>query len=58
MRSTTKLSALNTLLVALAMFLMLMGCSYRFLYVTQNPLERRFDSLVASLDQTMLRESP
>ncbi len=35
MRFTTKLSALITLLVALAMFLMLMGCSYSFFYVTQ-----------------------
>lgn len=58
MRFTTKLSALITLLVALAMFLMLMGCSYSFFYVTQDRLERRFDSLMTSLDQAMLRESP
>lgn len=57
MRFTTKLSALITLLVALAMFLMLMGCSYSFFYVTQIA-ERRFDSLVTSLDQAMLHESP
>ncbi len=58
MRFTTKLSALITLLVALAMFLMLMGCSYSFFYVTQDRQERRFDSLVTSLDQAMLQESP
>ncbi len=58
MRFTTKLSALITLLVALAMFLMLMGCSYSFFYVTQDRQERRFDSLVTSLDQAMLHESP
>ena len=40
MRFTTKLSALITLLVALAMFLMLMGCSYSFFYVTQERLDR------------------
>ncbi|MEE4408693.1 MULTISPECIES: RNase E specificity factor CsrD [unclassified Serratia (in: enterobacteria)] len=58
MRFTTKLSTLITLLVALAMFLMLMGCSYSFFYVTQDRLERRFDSLVTSLDQSMLQGSP
>ncbi|MDU3935137.1 MAG: RNase E specificity factor CsrD [Serratia liquefaciens] len=58
MRFTTKLSALITLLVALAMFLMLMGCSYSFFYVTQERLDRRFESLMTSLDQAMLRESP
>lgn len=58
MRFTTKLSALITLLVALAMFLMLMGCSYSFFYVTQDRQERRFDSLATSLDQAMLHESP
>ncbi len=58
MRFTTKLSALITLLVALAMFLMLMGCSYSFFYVTQERLDRRFESLMTSLDQAMLHESP
>lgn len=58
MRFTTKLSALITLLVALAMFLMLMGCSYSYFYVTQERLDRRFDSLMTSLDQAMLHESP
>ena len=37
---------------------MLMGCSYSFFYVTQDRQERRFDSLVTSLDQAMLHESP
>jgi RNase E specificity factor CsrD len=54
MRFTTKLSALITLLVALAMFLMLMGCSYSFFYVTQERLERRFEALATSIDQAML----
>lgn len=54
MRFTTKLSALITLLVALAMFLMLIGCSYSFFYVTQERVERRFDVLATSLDQAML----
>ncbi|VEA68451.1 Regulator of CsrB and CsrC decay CsrD [Serratia plymuthica] len=58
MRFTTKLSTLIILLVALAMFLMLMGCSYSFFYVTQDRLERRFDSLVTSLDQSMLHGTP
>ncbi|WP_411749262.1 RNase E specificity factor CsrD [Serratia marcescens] len=58
MRFTTKLSALITLLVALAMFLMLMGCSYSFFYVTQDRQERRLDSLVTTLDQAMLSEPP
>ncbi|QPT13186.1 RNase E specificity factor CsrD [Serratia rubidaea] len=57
MRFTTKLSALITLLVALAMFFMLMGCSYSFFYVTQERMERRFDALVTSLDQSMLHSS-
>lgn len=56
MRFTTKLSALITLLVALAMFLMLMGCSYSFFYVTEERMERRFDALATSLDQVMLLE--
>lgn len=54
MRFTTKLSALITLLVALAMFLMLMGCSYSFFYVTQDRMERRLEALATSLDQAML----
>ncbi|HEI8867143.1 TPA: RNase E specificity factor CsrD [Serratia odorifera] len=58
MRFTTKLSALITLLVALAMFLMLMGCSYSFFYVTQERMERRFDALVTSIDQALLLDTP
>lgn len=58
MRFTTKLSALITLLVALAMLLMLIGCSYSFFYVTQDRLARRFDALVTALDQKMLLEPP
>lgn len=58
MRFTTKLSALITLLVALAMFLMLMGCSYSFFYVTQERLENRFEALATSIDQAMLHEAP
>ncbi|MFI8417999.1 RNase E specificity factor CsrD [Serratia sp. NPDC078593] len=58
MRFTTKLSALITLLVALAMFLMLIGCSFSFFYVTQERMERRFGALMTSLDQAMLLEAP
>ncbi|PVZ79494.1 RNase E specificity factor CsrD [Serratia sp. S1B] len=54
MRFTTKLSALITLLVVLAMFLVLIGCSYSFFYITQERMERRFEALATSFDQAML----
>lgn len=57
MRFTTKLSALITLLVILAMFLMLIGCSFSFFYVTQDRTERRLSALADSLDQMLLEQN-
>ncbi|MBW7981787.1 RNase E specificity factor CsrD [Enterobacillus tribolii] len=57
MRITTKLFALITVLVSVAMLLMLLGSSLSFFYQNNQRTEYNLNTLTTSLDQALLTES-
>ncbi|AIJ07784.1 MULTISPECIES: RNase E specificity factor CsrD [Edwardsiella] len=57
MRITTKFFAFITLLVALGMFLMLLGSTYSFYNQTHQRAETQLNILTAMIDQQLLTES-
>lgn len=58
MRLTTKLSATITLLSALAMLLMLVGCVTVFLYLSHHRAEERLAQITEDVDTALRHESP
>ncbi len=56
MRFTTKLTAVITLLVALAMFLMLVGVSFSFYQVVFDNTKVRWNAIATTIDQTLVTE--
>lgn len=58
MRSTTKLSAMITLLSALAMLMMLVGCVMSFFYLSEMRAEHRLEIMAEDIDVAMETETP
>ena len=58
MRFTTRLSALISMLVALAMLLMLLGVTFSFLYLNKQSTEQHLQALAATYDQALLTHTP
>ncbi|WKZ92029.1 RNase E specificity factor CsrD [Chimaeribacter arupi] len=58
MRFTTKLSAFITLLVALAMLLMLLGCAFSFFNLSHQRMHDRLATLATTFDQALLSQPP
>jgi len=58
MRFTTRLFALISMLVALAIFAILLGSIFSFVYQTDKNSDQHMRVLVASLDQSLLVQSP
>lgn len=58
MRFTTRLSALILMLVALAMFLTLVGVMFSFVYLNKEATEQRLRVLSTTFDQSLLLDSP
>lgn len=58
MRLTTKFSAFITLLSLLAMLLMLVGCAFSFIWLSQERVESRIDTLATEVDKALMTQSP
>jgi len=58
MRFTTRLSALISMLVALAMLLMLLGVTFSFIYLNKQNTEQHLQALTTTYDQALLTQSP
>ncbi|MCX8958590.1 RNase E specificity factor CsrD [Erwinia psidii] len=58
MRLTTKLSAMITLLSALAMLLMLLGCVISFFYLSDERAGHRLLTMAKEIDSTLTTETP
>jgi len=58
MRLTTKLSTMITLLSALAMLLMLVGCVISFFYLSTQRAEHRLEVMAGDVDTALVSESP
>lgn len=58
MRLTTKLSTMITLLSALAMLLMLVGCIMSFFYLSTQRSEHRLELMAGDVDTALQTESP
>ncbi|ADU70876.1 RNase E specificity factor CsrD [Pantoea sp. At-9b] len=58
MRLTTKFSAFITLLSLLAMLLMLVGCAFSFIWLSQQRVETRVQTLATEVDKALLTQSP
>ena len=58
MRLTTKFSAFITLLSLLAMLLMLVGCAFSFIWLSQERVENRIDTLATEVDKALMTQSP
>jgi len=58
MRFTTRLSALMTMLVALAMLLMLLGVTFSFIYLNKQDTEQHLQALATTYDQALLTHPP
>ena len=58
MRFTTRLSALISMLVALAMLLMLLGVTFSFIYLNKQSTEQHLQALTTTYDQALLSQSP
>lgn len=58
MRFTTRLSALISMLVALAMLLMLLGVTFSFIYLYKQNTEQHLQALTTTYDQALLTQSP
>ncbi|WP_215787083.1 RNase E specificity factor CsrD [Pantoea dispersa] len=58
MRLTTKFSAFITLLSLLAMLLMLVGCAFSFIWLSQQRVENRVETLATEVDKALASQSP
>ncbi|WP_336766592.1 RNase E specificity factor CsrD [Pantoea dispersa] len=58
MRLTTKFSAFITLLSLLAMLLMLVGCAFSFIWLSQQRVENRVQTLATEVDKALASQSP
>ncbi len=58
MRLTNKLSAFITLLSALAMVLMLVGCALSFYYLSYQRLEHRVETISTEIDSALMSQTP
>nr|WP_310617728.1 RNase E specificity factor CsrD [Pantoea cypripedii] len=58
MRLTTKFSAFITLLSLLAMLLMLVGCAFSFVWLSQQRVETRVQTLATEVDKALITQSP
>ncbi len=58
MRLTTKLSAIITLLSALAMLLMLVGCGLSFFYLSNEQTEDRLRLMSEEVDRALVSQTP
>lgn len=58
MRFTTRLSALISMLVALAMLLMLLGVTFSFIYLNKQSTEQHLQALATTYDQSLLTHTP
>lgn len=58
MRLTTKLSTMITLVSALAMLLMLVGCIMSFFYLSTQRAEHRLELMAEDVDTALASESP
>ena len=58
MRLTTKFSAFITLLSLLAMLLMLVGCAFSFIWLSQQRVETRVNTLATEVDKALATQSP
>ncbi|MCE0490133.1 RNase E specificity factor CsrD [Pantoea sp. Mb-10] len=58
MRLTTKFSACITLLSLLAMLLMLVGCAFSFIWLSQQRVETRVQTLATEVDSALAQQSP
>ncbi|MFC0141025.1 RNase E specificity factor CsrD [Erwinia mallotivora] len=58
MRLTTKLSAMITLLSALAMLLTLVGCVISFFYLSDQRAEHRLQTMAEDIDAALVAETP
>ncbi|WP_428944378.1 RNase E specificity factor CsrD [Pantoea sp. FN060301] len=58
MRLTTKLFAIITLLSALAMFLMLVGCGLSFFYLNNEQTESRLELMSEEVDRALASQTP
>lgn len=58
MRLTTKFSAFITLLSLLAMLLMLVGCAFSFIWLSQQRVENRVETLATEVDKALANQSP
>jgi len=58
MRFTTRLSALISMLVALAMLLMLLGVTFSFIYLNKQNTDQHLRALTTTYDQALLTQSP
>ncbi len=58
MRLTTKFSAFITLLSLLAMLLMLVGCAFSFIWLSQQRVETRINTLATEVDKALATQSP
>lgn len=58
MRLTTKFSAFITLLSLLAMILMLVGCAFSFIWLSQQRVETRMQTLATEVDKALASQSP
>jgi RNase E specificity factor CsrD len=58
MRLTTKISAFITLLSLLAMILMLVGCAFSFIWLSQQRVETRMQTLATEVDKALASQSP
>ncbi|EJL83130.1 RNase E specificity factor CsrD [Pantoea sp. GM01] len=58
MRLTTKFSAFITFLSLLAMLLMLVGCVFSFIWLSQQRVEIRMQTLATEVDKALATQSP
>ncbi|CAM3679950.1 RNase E specificity factor CsrD [Rouxiella silvae] len=58
MRFTTRLYAMITMLVALTVFLMLVGVTFSFVYLNKQNAEQHLRALSTSVDQSLLSNPP
>ncbi|KNC14595.1 regulatory protein CsrD [Pantoea sp. RIT-PI-b] len=58
MRLTTKFSAFITFLSLLAMLLMLVGCVFSFIWLSQQRVETRMQTLATEVDKALATQSP
>jgi len=58
MRFTNRLTALISMLVAVAMLLMLLGVTFSFVYLSKQNTEQHLRALATTFDQSLLQHTP